>query len=374
MASKRYGVGGQLPEALAQAVAGIAPLLEHGDQPGSTHLARSADIPDVGELEDGRPQVAVDGHDPVAPLHAGHVVGRAREAQGQVELGRDGLARLADESLLGQAAVVDHRPRGPHRALEQVGQFGDRGQSSSLALPDARPPRCARRRPGRRSGRPAGDGRELTVARARGARVRRCAGHLGPPPSERRPTAHSGPRPARGGRASPPGTRRREARPPAPAGRRRPARTKTQGPSSSHSHGHCIRRTQASRRCPSVRPAEVRVRGRQVGVGPACTAARLASAPRPGRRRRRSRTAPSAGLAGRPGDDIGAARPASRPASPSASRAAARLPGLAGRALRRGVDAPRGAGDARRPARRHQRGRPARRTMSAAGLTPASRP
>ncbi len=73
-----------------------------------------------------------------ALAHAGHVVRRARDAQRDVELGRDRPARLADESLLGQASVVGHRPRRPHRALEQLGELVRRRRAvSSPAAPDA---------------------------------------------------------------------------------------------------------------------------------------------------------------------------------------------------------------------------------------------
>jgi hypothetical protein len=58
-----------------------------------------ADDAIVGDLEDGSFGVAVDGHDDLALVHAGEMLDGSGDADGDVELGLDGLAGLAD--LLG---------------------------------------------------------------------------------------------------------------------------------------------------------------------------------------------------------------------------------------------------------------------------------
>ena len=81
----------------------IAPLLDLLHQSGQDHL-EIGDVAHVGELEDGRPHIPVDGEHPVGLAHAGHVMGRAGDAQGDVQLRSDRPACLPDQPLLGQAA------------------------------------------------------------------------------------------------------------------------------------------------------------------------------------------------------------------------------------------------------------------------------
>src|SRR6185369_14337027 len=52
--------------------------------------------PEIGDLEDRRLRILVDGHDDLRRPHAGQVLDRARHAEAQIELGRDGATRLAD--------------------------------------------------------------------------------------------------------------------------------------------------------------------------------------------------------------------------------------------------------------------------------------
>ena len=52
--------------------------------------------PIVGDLEEGRLGVLVDDGDHLGVLHAGHVLDGARDTDGDVQLGGDDLAGLAD--------------------------------------------------------------------------------------------------------------------------------------------------------------------------------------------------------------------------------------------------------------------------------------
>ena len=192
-ARRRIGRGAGRPR-LIGAAEGIAPLLDLRDE-GRQDRLEVGDVADVGELEDGRPHVPVDGEDPVGLAHAGHVVRRAGDAEGEVEIGGDRPARLPDEPLLGQAAVVDHRPGGAHRALEQVGELAHGGQQ--LVARGARCPRrrCAWRGPGRPTGRRAGS---VSRWRTRGrlppaSSSRTSASASAPPrPPRRRRSPHAG--------------------------------------------------------------------------------------------------------------------------------------------------------------------------------------
>src|ERR1700681_2360295 len=59
-------------------------------------LVKGGDQPVVGDLEDRRLFVLVDGHDDFRILHAGEVLDRARNADRDVKLGRNNLAGLAN--------------------------------------------------------------------------------------------------------------------------------------------------------------------------------------------------------------------------------------------------------------------------------------
>src|SRR6185295_13298812 len=73
--------------------------LAHGLRERGHDLERVADDAVVGDLEDRRLRILVDRDDDLRRLHAREVLDRARDADRDVELRADGLARLAD--LLG---------------------------------------------------------------------------------------------------------------------------------------------------------------------------------------------------------------------------------------------------------------------------------
>src|SRR3954466_5213503 len=79
---------------------------------GRGDLEQVADDAEVGQLEDRRLRVLVDGDDGLGRLHAGPVLDRAGDADRHVQLRRDGLAGLADLELVRVPAGVGHRPRG----------------------------------------------------------------------------------------------------------------------------------------------------------------------------------------------------------------------------------------------------------------------
>jgi hypothetical protein len=64
-------------------------------------LEQVGDEPVVRDLEDRRVGVLVDRDDDLAVLHAGEVLDRSRDADGDVELRRDDLAGLPDLQSLG---------------------------------------------------------------------------------------------------------------------------------------------------------------------------------------------------------------------------------------------------------------------------------
>jgi hypothetical protein len=67
------------------------------------------DEPDVGDLEDRRVGVAVDRDDRACVFDSGDVLDRARDADRDVELGRDDLARLPDLQVVRHEARIDRR-------------------------------------------------------------------------------------------------------------------------------------------------------------------------------------------------------------------------------------------------------------------------
>src|SRR5581483_6877586 len=83
-------------------------------------LVQVADDAEVAELEDRGVRILVDRDDDVRVLHADLVLDRARDAEGDVELRRDGLARLADLGRVRIPAGVDDRTGRPDRAAERL--------------------------------------------------------------------------------------------------------------------------------------------------------------------------------------------------------------------------------------------------------------
>ena len=72
----------------------------------------------VSDLEDGGISVGVDGDDDLRVLHASNVLNRAGEADGEVEVGGDDLAGLADLHVVGAEAGVDNGAGGADGGLE----------------------------------------------------------------------------------------------------------------------------------------------------------------------------------------------------------------------------------------------------------------
>src|SRR5438105_8965510 len=66
----------------------------------------------VGHLEDRRLFVLVDRHDGFAVLHAGEMLDRARDADGNVEIGGHHLAGLADLVVVRHVAGIDRGAAG----------------------------------------------------------------------------------------------------------------------------------------------------------------------------------------------------------------------------------------------------------------------
>src|SRR5689334_20642862 len=97
-------------------------------------LVQVAHHAEVRELEDRRVRVRVDRDDVLRVLHADLVLDRAGDPDREVQLRRDGLARLADLSGVRVPAGVDHSAGGGNRAAERVGQV--LGQLEALGLPE----------------------------------------------------------------------------------------------------------------------------------------------------------------------------------------------------------------------------------------------
>ena len=78
--------------------------------------------PVVGDLKIGASGVLVDRDDHLGVLHAGQVLDRAGDAEGDVELRRDDLAGLADLLVVGRVARIDRGAARAERRAELVGQ------------------------------------------------------------------------------------------------------------------------------------------------------------------------------------------------------------------------------------------------------------
>src|SRR3954452_8190120 len=118
-----YAPGATSPCPLGPAMA-LAPAGLHRVGQLRQDLVEVADDAEVGELEDRRVGVLVDGHDVLRGLHADLVLDGAGDARRQVQLRGDGLARLADRRRVGVPAGVDHRAGGGDGAVaaERLGQ------------------------------------------------------------------------------------------------------------------------------------------------------------------------------------------------------------------------------------------------------------
>src|SRR5512145_3019685 len=86
-------------------------------------LEQVGDDPEVGDLENRRFRVLVHGDDDLRGPHSGQVLDRPRDAESQVELGRDGPAGLADLEAVRPPARIDGRARGAHGCADHAAQL-----------------------------------------------------------------------------------------------------------------------------------------------------------------------------------------------------------------------------------------------------------
>ena len=85
--------------------------------------AQSATSADIRDLENRRVGILVDRDDRARILDAGQVLDRARDADRDVELRRDDLARLTDLQIVRHEPRVDRRTRGADGRAELVGEL-----------------------------------------------------------------------------------------------------------------------------------------------------------------------------------------------------------------------------------------------------------
>ena len=104
---------------------------------GRHHLVQVADHGVVGVRDDRRVGIGVDREDPLGALAAGHVLGRAADAAGDVDLGRDLGAGLADLIGVRPPAGDRDRARAADRSAEQLRELLDRREPLGRAGPAA---------------------------------------------------------------------------------------------------------------------------------------------------------------------------------------------------------------------------------------------
>src|SRR5208282_4000311 len=90
---------------------------------GWNDLKKVANYAIVGHLEDRRVLILVDGSDGARPLHPHHVLNRAADSQGEVELWRHRLPGAADLPVHREPAFVANRPRRANFSAEQLCQL-----------------------------------------------------------------------------------------------------------------------------------------------------------------------------------------------------------------------------------------------------------
>src|SRR5258708_6372960 len=74
----------------------------------------------IGDLEDRRLLILVDRDDDLGILHPGEMLDGARDADRDIELGRDDLAGLADLEVVRHKAAIARRQRPAHRPADLV--------------------------------------------------------------------------------------------------------------------------------------------------------------------------------------------------------------------------------------------------------------
>src|SRR5258708_32314081 len=77
----------------------------------------------IGHLEDRRFLVLVDRYDGLAVLHAGEMLDRARDADGNIEVGRHHLAGLSDLVVVRNVARIDGGAAGAQAGAQRVGEL-----------------------------------------------------------------------------------------------------------------------------------------------------------------------------------------------------------------------------------------------------------
>jgi hypothetical protein len=93
---------------------------------GGNDFEEIADDAVIGDFEDGRVLILVDGGDGARALHAHHMLDGAADAQREIKLGRDGLAGAADLAVHRKPAFVANRARRGDFAAHELGQlFGE---------------------------------------------------------------------------------------------------------------------------------------------------------------------------------------------------------------------------------------------------------
>src|SRR3546814_6774963 len=100
----------------------------------------SSDLAEVRDLKDRGVFVLVDRDDGLGILHARKMLGRARDADREIDFRRDDLAGLADLIVVGDIARID---RGARRAERRVQLVGERDDHFFIFL--ARPQRATAR-------------------------------------------------------------------------------------------------------------------------------------------------------------------------------------------------------------------------------------
>src|ERR1700722_4095253 len=85
-------------------------------------LEQVGDSAIVGDVEDPRAGVGVDGDDRLRPRHPAEVLRRAGDAEREIDARRDRSARLADLARPRRQTRLDQRPRHGERRPERVGE------------------------------------------------------------------------------------------------------------------------------------------------------------------------------------------------------------------------------------------------------------
>ena len=91
-----------------------------------------ADHAEVGDAEDRRLGILVDGDDVLRRRHPGEMLDRAGDARGDVEIRTDHASGLADLMLVIDPSRIDRRARCADRAADGVREIADAARSSPL--------------------------------------------------------------------------------------------------------------------------------------------------------------------------------------------------------------------------------------------------